>query len=122
MELLIWDIKKLDFDWKKYRVTDDGFELNDSQLNVLKVFCESGLSIVKGYSGCVDADTEYFNGTEWKKISEYTEGEKVLQWNEDGTANLVKPLNYINEPCDMMYHFETRYGLDQTLSGDHRVI
>ena len=44
--------EKLDFDWKKYRVTDDGFELNDSQLNVLKVFCESGLSIVKGYSGC----------------------------------------------------------------------
>lgn len=114
--------KKLDFDWEKYRVTDDGFELNDAQLNVLKVFCESGLSIVKGYSGCVDADTEYFNGTEWKNISEYTEGEEVLQWNEDGTANLVKPLNYINEPCDMMYHFETRYGLDQTLSGDHRVV
>lgn len=44
--------EKLDLDWEKYRVTDDGFSLSDSQLNVLKVFCESGLSIVKGYSGC----------------------------------------------------------------------
>ena len=34
----------------------------------------------KGSSGgCVDADTEYFNGHEWKKISEYKRGsgEKV---------------------------------------------
>lgn len=44
--------EKLDLDWEKYRVTDDGFSLSDSQLNVLKVFCESNLSIVKGYSGC----------------------------------------------------------------------
>lgn len=26
-------------------------------------------------------EVEYFNGTEWKKISEYTEGERVLQYN-----------------------------------------
>lgn len=44
--------EKLNLDWEKYRVTDDGFSLSDSQLGVLKVFCESGLSIVKGYSGC----------------------------------------------------------------------
>lgn len=35
------------------------------------------------------------------------------------TANLVNPLRYIKEPCDKMYHFETKYGLDQTLSPEH---
>lgn len=47
--------------------------------------------------GCVDADTEYFNGTEWKKISTYKRGsqEKVLQYNLNGTAELVIPDNYI---------------------------
>lgn len=112
--------EKLDLDWEKYRVTDDGFSLSDSQLNVLKVFCESGLSIVKGYSGCVDADTEYFNGTEWKKISKYTEGEEVLQWNgEYSTFELVNPLQYIKKPCDKMYYITS---LGQMLSEEHRVV
>ncbi len=116
--------EKLDLDWEKYRVTDDGFSLSDSQLNVLKVFCESGLSIVKGYSGCVDADTEYFNGTEWKKISEYTEGEKVLQWNNKikfyyNRFELVNPLQYIKKSCYTMYYIKP---LGQMLSEEHRII
>lgn len=116
--------EKLDLDWEKYRVTDDGFSLSDSQLNVLKVFCESGLSIVKGYSGCVDADTEYFNGTEWKKISEYTEGEEVLQWNNKikeyyNRFELVNPLQYIKKSCYTMYYIKP---LGQMLSEEHRII
>lgn len=74
--------------------------------------------------GCVDADTEYFNGVEWKKISEYKQGshEKVLQYNENGIAELVEPINYIvNENVEMLKHFHNKYGLDMVLSGDHRM-
>lgn len=79
----------------------------------------------KGSSGgCVDADTEYFNGSEWKKISNYKRGsgEKVLQYNENGTAELVEPINYIvNDEVDSLKHFTNQYGLDMVLSDDHRM-
>lgn len=74
--------------------------------------------------GCVDADTEYFNGTEWKKISSYKRGsqEKVLQYNLNGTAELVVPDNYIvNENISNLVHFKNHYGLDMVLSNDHRI-
>ena len=74
----------------------------------------------KVMSGCVDKDTEYFNGKEWKKISEYQEGEQVLQYNADGTAELVCPLAYIKNPTQGFYHFKTKYGLDMMVSKEHR--
>lgn len=46
---------------------------------------------------CYDKDTEYLSPDGWKKISEYNGG-KVMQYNEDGTANFVKPLRYIVQP------------------------
>ena len=113
---------ELDFNVEDYRILDNGIELTDEQLMAVENFKKYRFSILQGSAGCVDCDTEYFNGYEWKKISEYTEGEKVLQYNEDGTANLVSPLRYVKLPCEEMYHFETKYGINQTLSGDHRII
>ena len=80
----------------------------------------------KGSSGgCVDADTEYFNGHEWKKISNYKRGsgEKVLQYNEkSGISELVEPINYIvNDGIESLKHFTNDYGLDMVLSDDHRM-
>lgn len=79
----------------------------------------------KGSSGgCVDADTEYFNGCEWKKISNYKRGsnEKVLQYNENGVAELVYPINYIvNDDVDILKRFSNQTGLDMVLSDDHRM-
>lgn len=73
-------------------------------------------------SGCVDCDTEFFNGTKWKKISDYKHGDMVLQYNEDGTAELVEPLAYIKNERDYLWHFSTKYGLDQCLSDEHTVV
>lgn len=71
---------------------------------------------------CVDGNTEYFNGHEWKKISEYQEGEQVLQWNTDGSANLVTPLRYIDAPTDEeFYHYKSNT-LDMWLSASHRIV
>lgn len=77
-------------------------------------------TIFTGYTGCVDCDTEYFNGTEWKKISEYTEGNLVLQYNRDGSAKLVKPNHYHKYPSEYLWNFKTR-NLDQCLCDEHNV-
>ena len=74
--------------------------------------------------GCVDKDTEYFNGVEWKKISEYNadEYEQVLQYNKDGTASLTYPISYIvNDNVEKLKHFHNTTGLDMVLSEDHRM-
>ncbi len=79
--------------------------------------------VFAGPPGCVSGDTEFFNGKEWKPISEWKKGEKVLQYDtKSGEATLVMPLAYIKKKCDKMYHFETSRGIDQTLSPEHRVL
>ena len=79
--------------------------------------------VFAGPPGCVDAETEFFNGSQWKKISEYNKDEKVLQFNPaTNEATLVKPIQYIKTPCKTMYHFETKYGINQTLSMEHNVL
>lgn len=73
-----------------------------------------------GGTGCVDEETEFFNGKEWKKISEYKKGDKVLQYNKDGTSELVEPSKYHKYKADGWWTFENRY-LDMKLSKEHNV-
>lgn len=75
-----------------------------------------------GSSGCVDKDTEFFNGEGWKKISEYNDNDKVLIYHEDGTATLEYPQKYIVNQCDHLTHFSSKYGMDMCLSDEHRII
>lgn len=82
---------------------------------------ENSLTVLTGKAGCVDCDTEFFNGHEWKRIADFKQGDKVLQYNDDGTAELVPPLVYVKSPCDKLWHFRTKYGLDQCLSDEHNV-
>ena len=67
-------------------------------------------------AGCVDKDTEYYNGNTWVKISEYN-GEEVMQYNQDGTVSMVQPLRYIKEPCEVFYKIH-----NQMLTAEHRVV
>lgn len=77
---------------------------------------------ILGTYGCVDKDTEYFNGIEWKKICDYSKDEKVLVYNSNNySAHLEEPAAYIKLPCYAMYHFETNE-LDQCLSPEHNVL
>lgn len=46
----IQNSKKLDIDYTKYKNIDN-FIMSDMQLNALKVFCESNISILAGFSG-----------------------------------------------------------------------
>ena len=79
-----------------------------------------GWFFLGGQSGCVDADTEYFTGTAWKKISEY-DGGMVLQYDpEKKTASLTDPKRYISVPSEKLYRIRTMRGsINQVLSADH---
>jgi len=72
--------------------------------------------------GCVDSETEYLSPEGWVKIREYTGGE-VAQYNPDTrTAEFVEPEEYVKLPCKNMVRIKTKYGLDQLLSPEHRVL
>lgn len=96
-----------------------GYDLLDKKIMGLML---GDVTVLSGLSGCVDCDTEYFNGYVWKKIVDYTEGEKVLQYNLNGTAELVYPKEYIKKPCDYLYLIETKYGINQCVSDEHRMV
>lgn len=101
----------------------DGIEtgIKDLDKALMKLFYGT-FNILSGLPGCVDCETEYFNGSRWVKISNYKPGDKVLQYNADGSAELVEPEAYIKKPCDVMYHFHTKYGVDQCVSKEHRMV
>lgn len=72
--------------------------------------------------GCVDSETEYLSPTGWKKISAYTDGQ-VAQYNpETKQVEFVEPTEYVKKPCSEMVRIKTKYGLDQLLSPEHRVL
>lgn len=74
--------------------------------------------------GCVDADTEYLAPDGWHKISEYERfGGAVAQYHpETGLASFVAPLRYIKRQEASFLRFKTKYGVDQLLTRDHRVL
>ncbi|MBR3739560.1 MAG: toprim domain-containing protein [Clostridia bacterium] len=111
------DIKDIDLD------EIDGIYTGIKQFDVemLRLFYGT-FNILTGVNGCVDCDTEYFNGEQWKKISDYSSGEKVLQYNHDGTAKLVIPEVYHKYPADWFYHLHSDYGVEQCVSPEHNLV
>lgn len=72
--------------------------------------------------GCTDKDSEFLSPEGWVKISEYA-GQKVMQYDvATGQASFVNPLAYVKKPSEGFYHFKTKYGIDQMLSKDHKVL
>lgn len=63
-----------------------------------KIIIPNYFAVTFASSGCVDKDTEFLTPNGWKKISDYTDGDLVLQWNQDNSTQFVNPSNYISEP------------------------
>lgn len=87
---------------------------------VYERFCPKGGTIFD-YC-CVDGATEFFNGKGWKRIDKYEEGDRVLQFNEDGTGELVEPIEYINHESDDPFYLYTSTWLNSCLTGNHDVV
>lgn len=105
---------------------NDHFYGNNTLKRTLQSFIDAeeipNAIMLSGPHGCVDCDTEFFTSTGWKKISNYIKGDQVLQYDPNNKiANLIMPEKYIKKQSDVpMFHFKTKYGLDQCLSDDHR--
>jgi len=97
------------------------WEFTLEQIEGIKAILENQVIMIIGGAGCVDCDTEYFNGYGWVKISDYKENDRVLQYNKDGSSELINPLKYHKYPADYLWHFSSKYGLDQCLSDEHNV-
>lgn len=73
--------------------------------------------------GCLDSDTEFLTIKGWKKISEYNDGDLVLQYDKTtDSASFISPARYIVKNCDKFYHFKNSKGLDQVLSEEHKML
>ena len=69
---------------------------------------------------CVDGETEYLaEGHVWKKIRDYA-GEKIAQWNPDGTIEFVQPSYYHKGWSDDVYEIKSKWG-SLVCTGDHRL-
>lgn len=111
------DIEELDISQMDGVVT--GIKPLDNEL--IKLFYAT-LTILSGRPGCVDTETEFFDGQQWKRISEYKEGDRVLQYNADGTATLVFPQEYHKYPCNDFWRLKTCYGINQMVSDEHNLV
>lgn len=86
---------------------------------VYERFCPKG-GVIYDYC-CFDDETKFFNGKEWKYISEYVEGDKVLQYNEDGSAELVDPIEYIHYTSKDPFYESNSY-VRSCQTGNHDVV
>lgn len=111
-------------DVAKFDMSDvDGFTSGFEELDsAIDKFYVGSTTILTGIAGCVDSKTEYFNGSGWKKISDFTVGEKVLQYNSDGTASLVVPECYIKTPCSEFWEIKNERGINQCVSDEHNLV
>lgn len=72
--------------------------------------------------GCVDRETEFLSPEGWCYIRDWN-GEKVAQYDVvSGLAEFVEPIQYVVRPSSGFYAFRTKYGVDQRLSADHRML
>ncbi|MFA5436878.1 MAG: SNF2-related protein, partial [Candidatus Neomarinimicrobiota bacterium] len=104
------------YDWPG-RYTPRWYQYDTAEFFTLymRCYCHSSMR-------CVDKDTEFLTPTGWKKIPDYQEGDLVAQWvPETDQAEFVRPLEYINTPCDEFIHFKNSTGIDQMLTAEHRV-
>lgn len=98
-------------------------KLTDQQKGFFYNVKEHSVHLLVGYAGCVDKDTEFFNGEKWKKISDYEVGEKVLQYHKDGTTSLTNPARYIKLPETEFNVLKTKMGgVNQVVSNDHTLV
>lgn len=100
---------------------EQGYQFTHEQMKAIWMMLDNNVSILTGPAGCVDCDTEFFNGTEWKKISDYDINDKVLVYGEDGVARLETPERYIKLPCDKLWLTQTKYGVDMCTCEEHNV-
>lgn len=72
--------------------------------------------------GCVDAFSEYLSPTGWRNISTY-EGGPIMQYDQSsGYGSYIEPEQYIVKDAEDLLFIKSKYGLNQMLTPDHRML
>ncbi len=73
---------------------------------------------------CVTPDTDVLTERGWVGISEITETDTVLQYNEGGGCEFVTPSRVVSMPYEgEMFHFKSEQGhYDLTVTPNHRMV
>lgn len=122
---IVWEYNyKIMFERMEESAKEQGFYLSQEQTECVRSIAYNNVNIISGKAGCVDCDTEYFNGTEWVRIADYKEGDKVLSYNiETHDGVLDYPQLYHKYPCDQLWHFKDEHGdIDQILCDEHNIL
>ena len=102
---------------------EQGFEYTDEQVSAIWTILSNPMSVLTGRAGCVSADTEFFDGKEWKRIDLYKKGDSVMQYEEGGKTSIVKPLGYVRLTCgEKLCHLHNEMGADMMVSQEHTMV
>ncbi len=72
--------------------------------------------------GCVDAETEFLSPSGWIRMDCWSD-QFVAQYDPDtGKAGFVTPARYVEKPAATWLRLKSKYGVDQMLSPDHRML
>lgn len=94
----------------------------DAQRQTAGLLTMNKRAYVLNSMGCVDSETEYLTPTGWQKINQYTGGKVGQYVPATRSVEFVDPTEYVKLPCPEMIRVKTKYGLDQLLSPEHRVL
>lgn len=71
----------------------------------------------------VDCNTQFFTGSQWKNIDQMNETDRILQYNPDGTTEMVFPDYFAKYNTPQIVHVYRKYGrmidLDLMVTEDH---
>jgi hypothetical protein len=80
------------------------------------------VKIIQGPIGCLSAETEFLTPHGWKAIAAYEPGDQVAEWEpKTGGVEFWAPREFIDLPCEEMWHFHSNHSLSMVLSDEHRV-
>lgn len=113
------DPMRVHYGWPKASGRYDPYE---TQLETACFTTMHPRCFVNNAMGCVDADTEYLTPTGWARIADYTQGLVAQYIPQTGGIEFVEPQQFVKLACEDMFAVRTKYGVDQVLSPEHRML
>lgn len=72
--------------------------------------------------GCIDSETEILTTCGWIYIKDYKNQDILVYDKDTDTAFFDTPNAFIVKNADMWFHLKNKYGLDQMVSPEHKVL
>ena len=72
--------------------------------------------------GCVDAKTEFLSPDGWVFIKDWKEEHVCVFDPKTGQGWFESPLNYVKKESKGFFELKSKYGIDQYLSADHKML